>query len=268
MAVATAAPLASEAVAAETSDEKLKCALQGIRPHQGVLSRQPLSDEVREARRADQENGTSGAPRISSPPLLVDQTGGFDRRTFLRRAGFTAAGLAAVGGLPLGNVRKADAAAAGPLTAGATVRKSICTHCAVGCTVTAEVLNGVWIGQEPSWDSPINRGSHCAKGASVRELVHSDRRLRYPMKLVNGQWTRTSWETAINEIGDKLMQIREKSGRGFGLLARFGQDDQRRFLSGSASSARFGAPTTPTTRRVSAIRPRLPAWPIPGATAR
>jgi predicted molibdopterin-dependent oxidoreductase YjgC len=78
--------------------------------------------------------------------------------------------------------------------------------------VTAEVLNGVWIGQEPSWDSPINRGSHCAKGASVRELVHSDRRLRYPMKLVNGQWTRTSWETAINETGDKLMQIREKSG--------------------------------------------------------
>jgi formate dehydrogenase major subunit len=38
----------------------------------------------------------------------------------------------------------------------------------VGCTVTAEVQNGVWIGQEPSWDSPINRGTHCAKGASVR----------------------------------------------------------------------------------------------------
>ena len=52
-----------------------------------------------------------------------------------------------------------------------TIHKSICTHCAVGCTVTAEVSNGVWIGQEPSWDSPINRGSHCAKGASVRELV-------------------------------------------------------------------------------------------------
>src|ERR671910_3721263 len=32
------------------------------------------------------------------------------------------------------------------------------------------------------------------------------------MKLVNGQSTRISWETAINEIGDKLMAIREKSG--------------------------------------------------------
>ena len=32
------------------------------------------------------------------------------------------------------------------------------------------------------------------------------------MKLVNGQWTRVSWDTAVNEIGDKLLQIREKSG--------------------------------------------------------
>jgi formate dehydrogenase major subunit len=137
---------------------------------------------------------------------------GLDRRSFLRRSGLVAGGLAVAGTLPLGSVRKAQAAEAGPLTSGATVRKSICTHCAVGCTVTAEVVNGVWVGQEPSWDSPINRGSHCAKGASVRELVHSERRLRYPMKLTNGQWQRVSWDVAINEIGDKMMQIRGKSG--------------------------------------------------------
>src|SRR5262249_57753939 len=114
--------------------------------------------------------------------------------------------------MPLATVREAEAAAVGPLSAGAVIRKSICTHCSVGCTVTAEVANGVWIGQEPSWDSPINRGSHCAKGAAVRELVHGDRRLKYPMKLVNGQWTRISWDTAIDEIGDKLTAIRGKSG--------------------------------------------------------
>ena len=61
-------------------------------------------------------------------------------------------------------------------------------------------------GQEPGWDSPINRGTHCAKGAATRELVHGDRRLRYPMKMVNGQWQRISWDTAIDEIGDKLLR--------------------------------------------------------------
>jgi formate dehydrogenase major subunit len=133
-------------------------------------------------------------------------------RTFLRRSGLVAGGLASLGALPLGSVRKAQAGP--PPAAGARVlaTKSICTHCSVGCTVIAEVSNGVWIGQEPGWDSPINRGSHCAKGASVRELVHGDRRLKYPMKLVNGQWTRISWDQAMSEIGDKLIDIRAKSG--------------------------------------------------------
>ena len=143
---------------------------------------------------------------------FAEQPGGFDRRTFLRRSGLAAGGLAALGTLKLGAVRKAEAGPPPPPGAQVTVRKSICTHCAVGCTVTAEVANGVWIGQEPSWDSPINRGSHCAKGASVRELVHSERRLRYPMKLAGGQWSRISWDQAINEVGDKLMDIRAKSG--------------------------------------------------------
>ena len=46
----------------------------------------------------------------------------------------------------------------------------------------------------------------------MRELVSGERRLKYPMKLVNGQWTRIKWDQAINEIGDKLMEIRGKSG--------------------------------------------------------
>ena len=143
--------------------------------------------------------------------LASQSAGSLDRRTFLRRSGIAAGGLAAIGALPLTSVRKAEAAGSAP-GAGATIRKNICTHCSVGCTLIAEVSNGVWVGQEPGWDSPINRGSHCAKGAATRELVHGDRRLKYPMKLVNGQWTRISWDTAISEIGDKLIDIRGKNG--------------------------------------------------------
>jgi len=138
-------------------------------------------------------------------------SGTIDRRTFLKRSGLAVGGLAAVGSIQLGSVRKASAA---PAAAGAAIeiRKNVCTHCSVGCTVTAEVQNGVWLGQEPSWESPINRGTHCAKGASVREIVHGDRRLKYPMKLVGGQWQRITWDQAINEIGDQLTAIRAKSG--------------------------------------------------------
>jgi formate dehydrogenase major subunit len=93
-----------------------------------------------------------------------------------------------------------------------TIRKNVCMRCSVGCTVIAQVAGGVWIGQEPGWDSPINRGSHCCKGATVRDDVGSDRRLRYAIKLVDGAWTRVSWDQATNEIGYKLMEIRARSG--------------------------------------------------------
>ncbi|MEQ5816762.1 formate dehydrogenase subunit alpha [Marinobacter sp. NFXS11] len=131
-----------------------------------------------------------------------------DRRQFLTTSGVAVGGLAALS-LTSGRVE-----AAAPATGGGevVVKKSVCTHCSVGCTVEAEVQNGVWTGQEPGWDSPFNLGAHCAKGASVREHAHGERRLKSPMKMVNGQWQKISWDTAINEIGDKMLEIREQSG--------------------------------------------------------
>jgi formate dehydrogenase major subunit len=133
-----------------------------------------------------------------------------DRRGFLKRSGLAAGGLAALSA-PLGFVRRAEAQAGKP-AGEVKIVKNICTHCSVGCTVTAEVQNGVWIGQEPSFDSPFNLGAHCAKGAAIREHAHGERRLKYPMKLVGGKWQRLSWDQAINEVGDKLLEIREKAG--------------------------------------------------------
>jgi formate dehydrogenase major subunit len=149
---------------------------------------------------------------ILAAALPHQVSGGLDRRAFLRRSGLAAGGLAALGTLPLDAVRKAEAGPPPPPGARVTVRKNVCTHCSVGCSVIAHVANGVWIGQEPAWDSPINRGSHCAKGAAVRDDVSSERRLRYPMKLVDGGWQRISWDHAIDEIGNTLLEIRAKSG--------------------------------------------------------
>lgn len=137
-----------------------------------------------------------------------------DRRAFLRRSGLgVGAGLAA-GQLTL--LTRAQAAEGkNGVAVGNTkieVRRTVCTHCSVGCAVDAVVENGVWVRQEPVFDSPINLGAHCAKGASVREHGHGEHRLRYPMKLVNGKYQRISWDTAYQEITAKLMQLRKESG--------------------------------------------------------
>ena len=154
-------------------------------------------------------NGVANGSRLSSALQgLKDQA--VDRRTFLKRSGLTVGGIAAASTLASGMVREAKAQTAGARVA--DVKKSVCTHCSVGCTVMAELEDGVWVGQEPGWDSPFNLGAHCAKGAAVREHAHGERRLKYPTKLVGGKWTRVSWDDAVNEIGDAMLKIREESG--------------------------------------------------------
>lgn len=138
-----------------------------------------------------------------------------DRRTFLRRSGLgLGAGLAAT---QLTLVKKADAADSdqkvGIGKGKVEVRRTVCTHCSVGCAIDAVVENGVWVRQEPVFDSPLNLGAHCAKGASVREHGHGDHRLRYPMKLVDGKYQRISWDTALEEISARMLQLRKESGQ-------------------------------------------------------
>jgi formate dehydrogenase major subunit len=145
-------------------------------------------------------------------PCATRQAGGqaLSRRAFLKNSGLMAGGAVLASGFAPGMVRKARAEETD--SAGEQKIKTICTHCSVGCGIIAEVQNGVWTGQEPAFDHPFNHGAHCAKGASVREHGHGERRLKYPTKLVGGKWKRVSWDEALNEIGDKMLQIREQSG--------------------------------------------------------
>jgi formate dehydrogenase major subunit len=78
--------------------------------------------------------------------------------------------------------------------------------------VDAVVENGVWTRQEPVFDSPINMGSYCAKGAALREHGHGEYRLKYPMKLVDGKYKRISWETALDEISAKMKDLKKEHG--------------------------------------------------------
>ncbi len=150
---------------------------------------------------------TSG-PRLKR--LAGTRFSTMDRRTFLKRSGVAAGAGAFASQLPYGMIGPAEAAKEGE-AGKATSARTICTHCSVGCALDAIVVNGVWTRHEPVFESPLNMGAHCAKGASIREHGHGEHRLKTPMKLVNGKWQRLSWEQAINEVGDKLLAIRKDS---------------------------------------------------------
>jgi formate dehydrogenase major subunit len=152
----------------------------------------------------------------ASPSRLTRNVAGMlgrtiDRRTFLKRSGVTLGAGAVAAQLPFSIVEKAQAQQAGGQL---EVKRTICTHCSVGCAIDAVVQNGVWIRQEPVFDSPINLGAHCAKGASIREhgMTDHSHRLKTPMKLVSGKWQKVSWDQALKEVSDKLLAIRKESG--------------------------------------------------------
>jgi formate dehydrogenase major subunit len=138
-----------------------------------------------------------------------------DRRSFLKRSGVAAGAGVFASQLPFNMMGKAEAAGETKEEGSKIeVKRTVCTHCSVGCAIDAVVQNGVWVRQEPVFDSPLNLGAHCAKGAAVREhgMTEHSHRLKYPMKLENGRYKRISWDQALSEISSRMLELRKESG--------------------------------------------------------
>ena len=96
-----------------------------------------------------------------------------------------------------------------------TVR-TICQGCHCECGVLVTVEDGKVKKIEGDPNHPMNRGFTCVKGRAYHEVVHHPDRLKYPMKRIGakgeGKWQRITWDQALNEIAQKLTEIKEKYG--------------------------------------------------------
>jgi len=97
--------------------------------------------------------------------------------------------------------------------------QSVCPYCAVGCGVVIHtsgerVKNArptvVHIEGDP--DSPINRGTLCSKGISLKEFVVNDRRLTQPLYRAPGasEWSTITWDDAIQKIARRIKDTRDR----------------------------------------------------------
>ncbi len=85
------------------------------------------------------------------------------RRSFLKLSAATAA-LTGVA-MTTRMTTKANAAAGqSEPYVGSEKVKTICTYCAVGCGIEAEVHNGVWVRQEIAADHPVSFGASLLQG--------------------------------------------------------------------------------------------------------
>lgn len=100
----------------------------------------------------------------------------------------------------------------GNIASALTVVRTTCEQCYYQCGMLAHVKDGRVIKVQGDPEHPQYDGRLCPKGgAHLHEMNTSDRVL-YPLKRVDGGWQRVSWDAALAEITDRLVQIKGKYG--------------------------------------------------------
>jgi formate dehydrogenase major subunit len=140
-----------------------------------------------------------------------------NRRQFFQSSALRAGAAVTALGLDL---RPAIAAARELKISRTTQTNSVCPYCAVGCSVIIHTLGDkarnvhptvVHIEGDP--DSPVNRGTLCSKGISLKEFVVNDRRLTQPLHRAPGaaEWKPISWEDAYAKMTRLIKDTRDRT---------------------------------------------------------
>jgi len=88
---------------------------------------------------------------------------------------------------------------------------TICPYCGVGCGAIMAAENGKIINIEGDPEHPVNEGSLCSKGASLRQLVDSEQRLKKVLYRHPGgtDWEEKDWDWAIEQMARRIKETRD-----------------------------------------------------------
>lgn len=85
-----------------------------------------------------------------------------------------------------------------------------CCLCYQSCGLEVTVEDGKAVEVKGQDSHPLNKGRICVKGQALIEHFYHPDRVKYPLKKVNGEFQRISWEQAFSEIGAKLAELKEE----------------------------------------------------------
>ncbi|MDX6583568.1 MAG: hypothetical protein QOI10_2752 [Solirubrobacterales bacterium] len=88
-----------------------------------------------------------------------------------------------------------------------------CRVCEPLCGMVATVTDGELTKVRPDPDHPLSAGFACPKGIAMTEVQNDPDRVLYPLRRqADGSFERVSWESALDEIGERLGAIRDRRG--------------------------------------------------------
>lgn len=91
-------------------------------------------------------------------------------------------------------------------------KTTFCRICENQCGLIATVENEQIAHVEPDKDHVVSKGYACIKGLKLENFRATSDRLQYPLKKINGEYQRISWQQALLEIGQKVRQLRSDHG--------------------------------------------------------
>jgi nitrate reductase NapA len=134
-----------------------------------------------------------------------------DRRTFLKDAAVVSAAAAASTTLP--GVASPAAAAVPKDRAGPTWKKAPCRFCGVGCGLLVGIEGGRAVAVKGDPDSPVSKGSACAKGYySVQALYGRDRITRAKVRR-DGAMVEVPLAEALDLVARRLQETVRQHGK-------------------------------------------------------
>jgi thiosulfate reductase/polysulfide reductase chain A len=96
------------------------------------------------------------------------------------------------------------------------LKRSICTMCGAQCGILVYVRDGNILKISGNPDNPLSRGFTCKRIASAISWLYHPDQLRHPLKRIGkrgeGKWKQISYEEALDEIAEKIGEIKEKHG--------------------------------------------------------
>ncbi len=92
------------------------------------------------------------------------------------------------------------------------VKSSCPLNCWDSCGFEVTIEDGKVIKVEGDKDHPITQGKICGRGRMLETKTNSNKRLTVPLKKVNGHFEEISWNQALNEIAEKMGEIKRSYG--------------------------------------------------------
>ncbi|HJX04053.1 MAG TPA: molybdopterin-dependent oxidoreductase, partial [Dehalococcoidia bacterium] len=90
--------------------------------------------------------------------------------------------------------------------------RTICGFCHTNCGLIVRIKNDVIQSIRPDPQHPVNMGGACPKGLAGKEVVYAPERLLHPLRKTKSGFEKVSWDTALDIIAHKLLNIKNKHG--------------------------------------------------------